>query len=105
MDGVSLLAEARGAGLVVRLGDDDTLIVEGRRDLNDMAMRVLGSKPEVVQVLLDQAKHVDDACERCFACSVRLIPSYWGPRLCSPCCQVVTQEFDRTEWPEVAPVW
>jgi len=39
-------------------------------------------------------------CDRCRRRARRVVPSYWGEALCSPCCEVAGAEYDRTgEWP------
>lgn len=50
MDGVMLLAEARAAGLAVT-ANGDRLVIEGPRDAEPIAVRLLAAKPRVIAAL------------------------------------------------------
>lgn len=39
-------------------------------------------------------------CDWCEQDVVRVIPAYWGERLCPPCCAEANTRFDRDGWPE-----
>lgn len=41
-----------------------------------------------------------DLCDRCESPAARLIPAYWGERLCPDCCQLVASGNDMGgSWP------
>lgn len=53
MDGLTLLREARGAGLQVT-ANGDTLVVEGPRRLEPIAQTLLAEKPRVMRALAEE---------------------------------------------------
>lgn len=106
MDGMTLLAEARAAGLEVR-ADGDRLVVRGPRTRENLARSLLAHKPDVMAAIHAVAERVavmqsqlprsgavpflmfrtaalaTDAPGRCLSCGDRLTP---GQRYrCAPC--------------------
>ena len=64
MDGMTLLAEARAAGLIV-LSDGDRLVIRGLRSAEAIARRLLAHKADVMKALVDEPaachSHIDMA--------------------------------------------
>src|SRR5687768_9938149 len=85
MDGLTLLWDARAAGLTVR-GDGDRLIIRGPRRAASMAKQLLARKPDVLAALATEAADPTPA-RLCPDCQGRgtetAIPRHW--RRCRPC--------------------
>ena len=93
MNAEQLLDAARTCGLAVAIVDG-SLEVRGK-----------GAPPaDLVDDLVQRASEVAEflVCGSCGCGDQRLVPAYWGPRLCPACCQLVAQRFDQDgSWPPV----
>jgi len=63
MDGLSLLAEARAAGLTVRVAGDK-LVIRGPRRATSVAEKLLAHKADVMQSLAGNVGSIDNASEK-----------------------------------------
>ena len=90
-----LLDAATACGLTVAV-ENGRLAVSGRGS----------TPPDLIDGLRNQANQIMRllCCGRCGATKVRLIPAYWGPRFCKPCCALIAAEHDtHNSWP--SPTW
>ena len=85
MDGVTLLAEARAAGLKVSLSESgDRLVIKGPLRLEAVAQRLIAAKPEVVTAL-----RYENAAPPSWLCPMCNGFVFWrydqGPFICNQC--------------------
>jgi hypothetical protein len=85
MDGLTLLWDARAAGLTVH-ADGDYLIIRGPRSAAALAHRLLARKPDILAALAMEAADPSTAhlCPDCHRQGTKTaIPRHW--RQCRPC--------------------
>jgi hypothetical protein len=94
MDAVTLLAQARAAGLTLRAANG-RLVIRGPRNAADLAHRLLEAKPAILQLVargctcphchrpLDEKRRCWSCCDRRCACG-RMTGSAFI-ELCHPC--------------------
>jgi hypothetical protein len=82
VDGVTLVAVARGAGLAVRAADD-RLVIQGPRRLGGVAQLLLAHKAAVLSALVSEDVATAMWHVPCVECGAELPRGYWYR--CSSC--------------------
>jgi hypothetical protein len=82
VDGVTLVAVARGAGLVIQAAGD-RLVIQGPRRLGSVAQLLLAHKPAVLSALATEDVATAMWHVPCVDCGAELPRGYWYR--CAPC--------------------
>jgi hypothetical protein len=91
------LAAIRSTGRTVERTADRRISIRPALDAFQRSAALMSASG--IRCLLDAESNLT-GCARCSSAASRLVRSHWGANYCSPCCEALADELDKSRsWP------